>query len=153
MLHLKIRINIRMLTVLLVVIELVNGTSAPVITTCTALETILIEVHRSPHVHVLAKQCTCRCQGGWMEGFSISECVAKSCPTSLQFQFSWRAFVTMCTYVTSRTECNSNGRMQEDFNASNFPTTGSLWIIIMWKCQWTTAIMMVQSESPCALPK
>ena len=33
------------------------------------------------------------------------------------------ALVTMCTYVTSRIGCLSNGSMQEDSNASIFTTS------------------------------
>ena len=57
---------IRVLTALLVVIALVNRTSAPVTISCTALETILIVAHL--HVRVLEKQH--RRQGGQLEGFS-----------------------------------------------------------------------------------
>ena len=53
------------LTALLVVIELVNGTSAPVTAFCTVLYTILIEAH---HIRVLEKQH--RRQDGRIEGFS-----------------------------------------------------------------------------------
>ena len=53
------------LTALLVVIELVNGTSAPVTAFCTVLYTLLIEVH---HIRVLEKQH--RRQDGRIEGFS-----------------------------------------------------------------------------------
>ena len=59
------RVVYRVLTVLLVVIKLVNGTSAPVTASCTALETILIEAHL--HVCVLEKQRSR--QGGQLEGF------------------------------------------------------------------------------------
>ena len=47
--------------------------------------------------------------------------------------------MTGCTYVMSRTERNSNGGMQEDFNASNFPTTGSLQcesVGVRWRSRW-----------------
>ena len=55
-----------MLTALLVVIELVNGTSAPVTTSCILPSRTLIEVHL--YVRVQEKQR--RRQGGLLEGFS-----------------------------------------------------------------------------------
>ena len=55
----------------------------------TALESILIEVHCS-QVCVLERQRIDVKVGGWkaLAGLSIRECVARSCPTGLQFQFS-----------------------------------------------------------------
>ena len=65
------------LTALLVVIELVNVTSATVTASCTVLQTILIEAH---HIRVLEKQC--RRQDRQIEGFSQSRykrmCTQKS---------------------------------------------------------------------------
>ena len=52
-------------TALLVVIELVNGTSAPVTASCTVRYTILTEAH---HIGVLEKQR--KRQDGRIEGFS-----------------------------------------------------------------------------------